>query len=89
MKRLVLLSLILVVFFTSCQNNESKNHADFKKAENGLMYKFYIDNEGDNRVFDGFSSELIKNFADKLNEIIKETENEVSSSFSKASFGGA
>lgn len=47
MKRLVLLSLILVVFFTSCQNNESKNHADFKKAENGLMYKFYIDNEGD------------------------------------------
>ncbi len=49
----------------------------------------YIDNEGDNRVFDGFSSKHIKNFADKLNEIIKETENEVSSSFSKASFGGA
>ena len=49
----------------------------------------YIDNEGDNRVFDGFSHKLIKNFAYKLNEIIKETENEVSSSFSKASFRGA
>ncbi len=47
MKRFVLLSLILSVIFTSCQNNKGNSLAGFEKAESGLIYKFYVENEGD------------------------------------------
>lgn len=50
MKRLIFLSLLIGVIFTSCQNNKGKSFAGFEETENGLLYKFYIENEGDTPV---------------------------------------
>ena len=61
-----------------------------EKSGSPLSFIFtlgYMDNVRDNGIFDCFSDELIKNFAYTLNEIIKENENEVRTSFSQASFG--
>lgn len=43
----IFLSFILVALFVSCQNNAEKVLSGYEKAENGLYYKFYSQNEGD------------------------------------------
>lgn len=53
-----------------------------------VFYLGFIDNVRDNKVLDCFSDVLIKEFAKKLTEIIKETENEVSTAFSEAALRG-
>lgn len=47
MKKLFLLTLILGVFFTSCQNKKNNPYAGFEKTKSGLYYKFYNQNVGD------------------------------------------
>ena len=47
MKRIILLSTLIVLSLVSCQNDKSKPFDDFEVTENGLMYKFYLENEGD------------------------------------------
>lgn len=45
MKRLFLITLVLGVFITSCQN-DSKSLSDYDITETGLYYRFYNCNEG-------------------------------------------
>ena len=45
MKRLFLITLVLGVFITSCQN-DSKSLSDYDMTETGLYYRFYNCNEG-------------------------------------------
>lgn len=47
MKKLFLLTLILGVLFTSCQNKKNNPYAGFEKTKSGLYYKFYNQNVGD------------------------------------------
>lgn len=47
MKKLFLLSLILGVLFTSCQNKKNNPYSGFEKTKSGLYYKFYNQNVGD------------------------------------------
>ena len=47
MKKLFLLTLILGVLFTSCQNKKRNYYDGFDRSETGLYYKFYTQNEGD------------------------------------------
>ena len=46
MKKLFLLTLILGVVFTSC-NNDSNQLSGYEKSQTGLYYKFYEENQGD------------------------------------------
>ena len=46
MKKLFLLTLVLGVFFTSC-NNEGNLISGYEKTQTGLYYKFYEENNGD------------------------------------------
>ena len=48
MKKLLLLSLVLGVIITSCQqNSKTKSFDDYTQTSSGLYYKFYQQNEGD------------------------------------------
>ncbi len=47
MKRLLFLTLVLGVFFTSCQNDKKQTFAGFEKTESGLYYKFHTNNGGE------------------------------------------
>ncbi len=48
MKKLLLLSLVLGVLITSCQQNSKTNSfGDYTQTSSGLYYKFYQQNEGD------------------------------------------
>lgn len=49
MKKIVLLSLALGMLFTSCQNNaKDKSYEGYDRTSNGLYYKFYEQNGGNN-----------------------------------------
>lgn len=49
MKKIFLLSLILGVILTSCQQqSKTKSYEGYSKTSSGLYYKFYQQNEGDN-----------------------------------------
>lgn len=45
MKKILLLSFVLCVFFTSC--TEKKSNEDFLQTESGLLYKFHESNEAE------------------------------------------
>lgn len=47
MKKLLLLSLILGVVFTSCQSKKDKTFEGFEKSKTNLFYKFHIQNNGE------------------------------------------
>lgn len=49
MKKIFLLSLILGVLFTSCQQQtKTKSYEGYSQSSSGLYYKFYQQNEGEN-----------------------------------------
>ena len=49
MKKIFLLSLILGVLFTSCQQkSKQKSYEGYNQTSSGLYYKFYQQNEGEN-----------------------------------------
>ena len=49
MKKIFLLSLILGVILTSCQQqSKTKSYEGYGQTSSGLYYKFYQQNEGDN-----------------------------------------
>ena len=49
MKKIFLLSLILGVLFTSCQQQtKTKSYDGYTQSSSGLYYKFYQQNEGEN-----------------------------------------
>lgn len=49
MKKILLLSLIFGVLFTSCQqSSKSKSYEGYVQTSSGLYYKFYEENDGEN-----------------------------------------
>ncbi len=47
MKRIILLSLVFGVIFTSCQSDKTNSYAGYEKTKSGLNYKFYSNNGGE------------------------------------------
>lgn len=50
MKKILFLTLVLGVFFTSC-NSDSNKFSGYNKSQSGLYYKFYEENQGANPEF--------------------------------------
>lgn len=47
MKKLLLLTLVFGVIFTSCNTKGDNQHSGYDKSKTGLYYKFYEENQGD------------------------------------------